>query len=340
MARRLSAYNIHCKRVLKSGGTMKQAAASWRGRRGHRSNPWRDDPVGHSVAAVRGWRKRGKRAKASPKSWTTRQRRKAHVRKLPKTLKRYAKRFGTVRVAANPARRPARRRVRRNILTNIMTNPRKSVRRNILTNSRRRQYRRNPGIGGRLVGSFKQLLSKDTLIEGATITGGMLAAVAVPNILLNVGPVKGIAALNFARQGWGSYLVSLVAAGAAAATAGYFGKQKLARGLLIGGVAGTLGRIVYDVILPRTPAGVASALKAPGASGLMGLGADVERAVEDAVNAELARQGISDYLVPAEAARPGMADYLVPAEAANPGLGFDAEGGGDAVFANMEESYL
>lgn len=332
MARKLSAYNLHVRKVLKAGGTMKQAAKTFK----HRRNPWRDDPVGHAVAAAKGWRKRGKRAKFHPKKWTSRQRRKVHARRIPRALRRASRGYGRVKIAANPRRR---RSVRRNILTNILTNPRRrrSVRRNILTNPRRRSYRRNPGGLSTFKQTFKQLLNKDTLIEGATVTGGMLAAVALPNLVLNLGPVKNIQFLNFARQGWGSYLVSLLAAGAASGVAAYFGKQKIARSLLIGGVAGTVLRIVNDVVVPRTPAAVQSALKAPGASGMLGLGAsDVERAVEDAVNAELARQGISDYLVASEVE--GMGDFLTAGDVASSGLG--DEGDVDPVFSDAMESSL
>lgn len=308
--------------VKKHGGNFKAAARAWRKMRKPRyaANPWRDDPVGHSVAAVKGWRKRGKRAKSRPKSWKTRQRRKAHVRRLPKGLRRYARR-GTVRVAANPSRRS---RPRRNILTNILTNPR-----------RRRSYRRNPG--GQFLSTFKQLLNKDLFIEGATVTGGMLAAVAVPNLVLNLGPVRGLSFLDFARRGWGSYLVSLLAAGAASGVAAYFGKQKLARGLLMGGVAGTILRIVSDVVVPMAPAQVQAALKAPGA-GLLGMGDDVEAAVEQAVNAELARQGIGDYMVPAEAANPTLGDFLTVGDVSTTGLEGDA-GAVDPVYAE-DEGYM
>jgi len=336
MARKLSAWNRHVRSVLKSGGTMKSASRSFK-KSGHRRNPWRDDPVGHAIAAAKGWRKRGKRAKFHPKKWTSRQRRKVHARRIPRGLRRASKGYGRYSVAANP-----RRRTRRNILTNILTNSRRRrrTRRNILTNPRRRSYRRNSGGKAQLISSFKALLNKDTLIDGATITGGMLAAVAVPNLLLNIGPLKNMAFLNVVRKGWGSYLVSLLAAGAASAAAAYFGKQKLARGLLIGGVAGTITRIVYDVVVPRAPAAVAAALKAPG-TGLLGLGAsEVEQAVENAVNAELARQGISDYLVPAEA---GMGDYLTGGDVASSGLGYgidEDEGDVDPVFSDAQGDYM
>jgi len=348
MARKLSTWNRHVSAVLKRGGTMKSASKSFK--KSHRRNPWRDDPVGHSIAAVKGWRRKGKKSAYRPKKWTSRQTRKAHsVRKVRK-LRRYAKK-GWTHVAANPRRRRSHRRYRRNILTNILTNPRRRkhrrVRRNILTNPRRRSHhRRNPSmkeLSGKFKATFKTLLTKETLIDGATITGGMLTAVAVPNLLLNIGPMKNMTSLNFARKGWGSYLVSLVAAGAASSAAAAFGKARLARGLLIGGVAGTILRIVNDVVMPKAPASVQAALKAPGASGMFGLGlgsSDVEAAVEQAVNAELARQGISDYFVPAEA---GMADYLTAGDAAQAGLvglGDPDEGDVDPVFAEAQGDYM
>ena len=324
--------------VKRHGGNFKAAARVWRSMRkpGYKGNPWRDDPVGHSIAATKGWRKRGKRAKSHPKKWKSRQTRRVHSKRpVPMVLRRYMKGRHRVKVAANPSRRRRysrrRRSVRRNILTNILTNPR-----------RRRSYRRNPG---NFLASFKQLLTMDTLIEGASVTGGMLVAVAVPNLILNLGPMKSMAFLKVFRQGWGSYLISLLAAGAASGAAAYFGKQKLARALLIGGVAGTITRIVYDVVVPKAPTQVAAALKAPGA-GMLGLGAsDVELAVEQAVNSELARQGIGDYLTPLEAGAPGMGDFLTVDDAESAGLALldadDSLGEGlDPVFSAAQGDYL
>jgi hypothetical protein len=299
---------------------MKQAAAAWR------KNPWKDDPVGHARAAVRGWKKRGKRARVHPKQWHTRQTKKAHIRgRLPKSLRRYTKRgivHVTRKVAANIVTNPRRRRSRRNIVTNIVTNPRRGLRR----------ISRNP-----FTDSFKALLNKDVLIEGATVAGGSLAAVALPNLVLNLGPVRNLGFTKYLREGWGSYLVSLLAAGAVSGLAAKFVNQKVARGLLIGGIAGTVTRIALDLIskgAQTSPAAakVAAAVTSPGASGLggLGLGADVERSVEQAVEAELARQGISDYLVEGDMSG-GMRDYLSVSEAESPSLG-DPVYAEDGVF--------
>ena len=320
MSRRQQSYRAHVRKFLKSGRTMKAAAAAWR------KNPWKDDPVGHARAAVRGWKRRGKKARVHPKQWHTRQTKKAHIRgRLPKSLRRYARR-GIVRVtrkvAANIVTNPRRRRrsYRRNIVTNIVTNP------------RRRSISRNP-----FTDSFKALLNKDVLIEGATVAGGSLAAVALPNLVLNLGPVKNLGFTKYLREGWGSYLVSLLATGAVSGLAAKFVNQKVARGLLIGGIAGTVTRIALDLIskgAQTSPAAakVAAAVTSPGASGLggLGLGADVERSVEQAVEAELARQGISDYLVEGDMSG-GMGDYLSVAEAENPSLG-DPVYSEDGVF--------
>jgi hypothetical protein len=320
MSRKQQSYRALVKRVLKGGGTMKQAAAAWRktGR-----NPWKDDPAGHAAAAVKGWHKRGKKpVRIHRKSWTTKQTRKMHVKgRVPASLARYAR---SRRVAANIVTNPRRRRARHNIVTNIVTNPRRrSMRRNIVTNP--------------FVDSFKALLKKDVLIEGATVAGGSLAAVALPNLVLNLGPIKNIGFTKYLREGWGSYLVSLLAAGAVSGAANYFKQPKLARGLLIGGIAGTVTRIALDLIAKTaktSPAAakVAAAVSTPGASGLggLGLGADVEQAVEQAVEAELARQGISDYLVEGEGGA-GMQDYLSMAEAESPTMG-DPVYSEDGVF--------
>jgi hypothetical protein len=326
MSRKQQAYRAHVRKFLKAGKTMKAAARAWKGAR---RNPWTDDPVGHARAAMKGWqRKRHRKAHAHPKRWSTRQTRKAHIRgkRLTGSLVRYAKR-GVKRVAANIVTNPRRRRstrrrsYRRNIVTNIVTNPRRRSRRGL-------SIRRNP-----FMDSFKSLLNKDTLIEGATIAGGSLAAVALPNLVLNLGPIKNIGFTKYLREGWGSYLVSLLAAGAVSGVAAKFGKPKLARGLLIGGIAGTVTRIALDLVAKAAPssamaAKVASAVSTPGASGLggLGLGADVERAVESAVEAELARQGISDYLVEGDMGMGDVGDYLSVDEAASPTMG-------DPVFA-------
>ena len=317
MSRKQQSYRAHVKKFLKAGHSMKQAAAAWR------KNPWKDDPAGHAAAAVKGWHKRGKKpVRIHRKSWTTKQTRKMHVKgRVPASLARYAR---SRRVAANIVTNPRRRRARRNIVTNIVTNPRRrSMRRNVSANP--------------FTDSFKSLLKKDVLIEGATVAGGSLAAVALPNMVLNLGPIRNIGFTKYLREGWGSYLVSLLAAGAVSGVASYFKQPKLARGLLIGGIAGTVTRIALDLIAKgakTSPAAakVAAAVSTPGASGLggLGLGADVEQAVEQAVEAELARQGISDYLVEGETGG-GMQDYLSIAEAESPTMG-DPVYSEDGVF--------
>lgn len=329
--------------VKRSGGDFRAAARRWRStkkpgrrvaanivtndpgrklRRRARRNVWAE---AKSASATRAYAPR--HAKAAVTGW---KRRKKHLfgrrgAKASQTAQfpLYRGRWG---VAAND---PGRKRTRRNIVTNIVTNdPRR----------RRRGLRRNP-----FMDSFKQLFTVDTLIEGATVAGGALAAVAVPNLILNIGPLKNMKALDVVRSGPGNYIVSLLAAGAVSALAAYLGKPKLARGLLIGGVAGTITRVAMDVVVPKLPAQVAASLQAAGKSGLGGLGADVEKSVERAVEAELARQGISDYLTSQD-----MGDYFTAGEAqgavlADLGADVDAvgeEGEVDPIFSEAGTSDL
>jgi hypothetical protein len=190
-----------------------------------------------------------------------------------------------------------------------------------------RRFGFNPSGGfAAFKSSFKEMLSVDTLIEAATVSGGSLVAVGLPNLALGylqradgTSPVPEVL-----RTGWGKYLLNLVATGLASGTAAWFGKGKIAKNLLIGGIAGTITEVVTKEVLPK--AAPAFAAKA-GLSGMGILTGEVERAVERAVDEELARQGLSDYLVPGEAANPALADYLVPAEAAAPALGILTDAG-------------
>lgn len=210
-----------------------------------------------------------------------------------------------------------RRKVAANIMTNILTNPRRrrsrrSSRRSYRHNARR--IRRNI-LTNPFTDTFKELFSKDTLLDGAMVAGGALGAVAVPNLLMKIGVVEKFTP-NFLKSGWGNYALSLVTGTALAGLANYFGKKRLGRNLLIGTIAGTVGRVVGEQLTPMLPATVSAALVAPGKSGM---GADVDAAVEAAVEQELARQGIEEYLLPDGSS--SLDDYLTADEVAGAGVG-------------------
>lgn len=282
-----SAWRALVKKELKRGGTFKSASRKWR--------------KGHKVAANYGTKCGFRKA----------------ARRHRKTSHRWAQTIGKIGGIKRWHRKSARRHTRkhthrRRIAANMGIIP-------WIASNRRRRYSRNPGGFGAFKASFKELLSLETLIEAATVSGGSLIAVGAPNLLIAYATkADGTSFIPaIIRTGWGKYLLNLTATAVASGIAGWFGKTKIARNLLIGGIAGTLTEVVTKEVLPK--AAPALAAKA-GLSGMGILTADVESAVEQAVQEELAKQGMSDYLVPSEAANPMLADYLVPAEVQGMGI--------------------
>jgi len=210
--------------------------------------------------------------------------------------------------------RKGRRKVAANIATNILTNSPRRRRSRRSRRSYRRSYRRNI-VTNPFTDTFKELFNKDTLMDGAMVAGGALGAVAVPNLLMKV-PMVGKFVPDFLKRSWGNYALSLAAGAALAGLANYFGQKRLGRNLLIGTVAGTVGRVVGEQLTPMLPATVSAALVAPGKSGM---GADVDAAVEAAVEQELARQGVEEYLLPDGTS--SLDDYLTTEEVAGAGMG-------------------
>lgn len=195
-------------------------------------------------------------------------------------------------------------------------------------NRGKKSFLRNVGAKGltSFKESFKDLLKVDTFIEAAEVTGGGLLSVALPNVILNWGPVAKVTP-DALKSGWGKYLVNLAAAAVASGAAGWFGKKRMAKNFLVGGVAFTVNTVVLDLLRKQASAvGAGDTTKkiaaAVGVSGMGALPSQVEAAVDKAVEAELARQGLRDML-PAgtgdfmepgvgDYLQPGMADYLQP----------------------------
>jgi hypothetical protein len=278
---------------------------------GYARNDWKDDAPGHKRASKLAARRKG----VGFHSWMSKLGRKGGKKRWAGKTKRARSTF------MRSIRRKSGKR-RRRVAANILTNPgrsrrrsRRSYRRNILTNRSHRRRVRHNILTNPFTDTFKELFSKDTLLDGAMVAGGALGAVAIPNLLMKIGVVEKFTP-NFLKSGWGNYALSLVMGTALAGLANYFGKKRLGRNLLIGTIAGTVGRVVGEQLTPMLPATVSAALVAPGKSGM---GADVDAAVEAAVEQELARQGIEEYLLPDGSS--SLDDYLTADEVAGAGVG-------------------
>lgn len=291
--------------VAKFGGDFRAAAQAWRSVRkpAYAKNTWVDDSPGHKRAAKKAARRKG----VGFHSWMQRLGRKGGKKRWSGKSKAARSRFMRS-IRKGTKRRGGRRKVAANILTNILTN--KPRRRG------GRRYRRNFGIlTNPFTDTFKELFNKENLMDGAMVAGGALGAIAVPNLLMKVGAVAKMTP-DFLKRGWGNYALSLLAGTALAGLANYFGKKRLGRNLLIGTIAGTAGRVVGEQLAPKLPVGVSAALTAPGKSGM---GADVDAAVESAVEQELARQGIEEYLLPDNSA--SLDDFLTSEDVAAATMG-------------------
>jgi hypothetical protein len=179
-----------------------------------------------------------------------------------------------------------------------------------------RRYSRNPAGFAAFKDSFKDLLKVDTFIEAAQVTGGGLLSVAIPNLIIGKFGARLPAVIT---SGWGKYLVNLAAAGLASGAAAWFGKKRLARNFLIGGVAFTVNTVILDLVRKQAlaPGAGDTTKKLAAAVGVQGMGilpAHVEAAVDQAVEAELARQGLRDTLPEgvSDYLQPGMQDFMDP----------------------------
>ena len=330
--KKLSKWNRHVRKVMKAGGTMKQAS------RTYKKNSWPRQSLRHAKAAVKGHG--GRRGGKGTGRYSAKQIRRVKGNPAKKS-KAFYRKIGKMGAAARWGKGRMGKKTKRNILTRYVNNaPKRSkafyrkigrmgakarwgrkAKRNILTNMR---YVNNPQLG--FVESLKEVFSLETLTEGLQVAGGSIGAVMVPNLILSYEPVAKITP-DFLKRGVGNYAVSLAASGLLGATVAWLtGNSKLGRNLMLGGVAGTLGRVVTDQVArvaKTAPAGSVTA-KLADSMGLAQYDADVESAVSQAVEEELARQGIGDYLTPEEAGMgdylsvdelDGMGDYLTPAEA-------------------------
>jgi hypothetical protein len=312
MARKVGAYQKFVGKQLKAGKSMKTAASMWK-RGVRRNDPGRKRPAkrnyGTKAGALHAARAAGYGGKA-------RGAKHSYFRQLGLlgAAKRWHKKrpYHLVKKAGHlvAANDPGRKRGYRG-------------------------YRRNPAGFAAFKDSFKDLLKMDTFVEAAMITGGGLLSVAVPNLI--IGSKLGDKLPDVIKTGWGKYLVNLAAAGLASGAAAWFGQRRLARNFLIGGVAFTVNTLVLDVLKRQaTAAGAGETTKklaaAVGVSGLGVLPSSVEAAVDKAVEAELARQGLRDQLPGVS----GVEDYLQPgvSDFMNPGEG---EGMEDYLQPGMQD---
>jgi hypothetical protein len=295
MAKKVSAYARFVGKQLKAGKSMKTAARMWKGK-------------GSSKRGAKRSYKSAKKAKKSVKRNYGTHIGAVHTAKgAGTTVHRYFSRLGTKGARKHYGKRYS-----------FLTNPGASLGRGMASFKE----------------SFKELLKVDTFIEAAEVTGGGLLSVALPNVVLNWGPVAKFTP-EILKTGWGKYLVNLAAAAVASGAAGWFGKKRMAKNFLIGGVAFTVNTLVLDLLKKQATAAGAGDMtkKIAAAVGVQGLGvlpSSVESAVDKAVEAELARQGLRDML-PAGTAdfmQPGVNDYL------QPGMADYLQPGGVADFAS------
>lgn len=277
MARKVSAYARFVGKQMKAGKSMKAAAKLWKSKGGSKRG------VKRSFKAAA--------KKTASKIFKARPSKKITVAAAGSTVHRYFSRLGTRGASRKYGKRYS-------FAANAGTFAKKGM--------------------ASFKESFKELLKVDTFIEAAEVTGGGLLSVALPNVVMNWGPVAKVTP-EILKTGWGKYLVNLAAAAVASGAAGWFGKKRLAKNFLIGGVAFTVNTLVLDLLKKQAATAPAGSLTskvatAVGVSGMGALPSQVEAAVDKAVEAELARQGLRDML-PAGTAdfmEPGVGDYLQP----------------------------
>ena len=151
-------------------------------------------------------------------------------------------------------------------------------------------------------GTLSSIFNFDTLRDGASIVAGATIGVGLPKAALRAVFREKYDG-SFLARGWGDYLVTLAGAAVVSWASGkIFKSGRVARGVLLGGIASLAVRIISDVVrsTPSLPSTVKDAL------GLSGIGqSDIDDAVARAVRDELALSGVSDY-VTAE----GVSDYV------------------------------
>jgi hypothetical protein len=112
------------------------------------------------------------------------------------------------------------------------------------------------------LGTFKQLFNKEFLVDAATISAGAIGTGFVTGYVLN----------KLGKSAWATgipgYASNIVVAGALGAVASMLGKPRIARNIMLGGVALVIGQAVNAYLMP--------ALGQPAGATLTGLGADNE----------------------------------------------------------------
>lgn len=187
----------------------------------------------------------------------------------------------------------------------------RSYRRNRPVYRRRtRRYSSNPATA--LVGTFKDLISLDSLKTVITGLLGWGASLAGPQALLSTTTVWTYPAVRV--------LASLVATGVSAVAAGYLTKDReVVRNIVVGGLIGTGWRALSEVV----PAASKATFPLPLLAGMGDPQTEAfKRAIEGEIQAQLKRNGMSAYLTPRQAiaAQPqgmGMHGYLTPGQVAD-----------------------
>lgn len=243
-----------------------------------------------------------------------RRRRRRHASRNFGTRKGY--RRGITRHVRRSGRRivPGYRSISRNpglsAYAGIRHRRRRHGRRNVRYSVRHAIIRRNPLKMG--LGTFKELINKDFLIDAATVAGGALGTRVLTGFVLSK--------LN--KTAWNSgvtgYACNLVGAGVLGALAGMLGKPRIARNLMLGGVASVVGQAANDYLVPKLPA----SLQPPAMAGMSGLGASdqVRSIVQDTVRGYLTQRGMGSWVSPGA----GLGAYISPDRQVLSGSGMGA----------------
>jgi len=231
-------------------------------------------------------RRRPARRRRTARRRTVRRRRvRRNVWREPRTRRRVVRYAPAHSRAARKGwrarRRPARRRRRR-----VRRNPTglfgMEYAMNVRPRRRRRRYRRNPfGIS---IAPIREVFSLEMLKDGLQIVGGGLATQAVTNQALTLlGKPEW-------SLGWYGYVTKLLGTGIVGMISAAFGRRRLARNLMLGGVALVVGQALHEQVLARIAEETRAKL------GISGMGAEWLSGGNDAELRSLVERQVSSYL--------------------------------------------
>ena len=156
----------------------------------------------------------------------------------------------------------------------------------------RRRRRNEPSLlGGKLsrsLGSFGELMSTDFLVDAAEVGVG---SVATP---LATAGILSLVKKDDWNYGVKGYVTQLIVAGLLGTAAGFLRQTRLARNVMLGGVAGVAAGVMKDVVLPMVgvPTAVAP-VKQTATTGTSGLGLTAAQRMVALPSAS----GINDFIV-------------------------------------------